>query len=348
MNAQGTRVPWNTLYHAGTDWFHIPDVYAGVGKDVRAISTGEVVYRVSSGYPGGVLIIKHRLPNNQFWYSQYGHIDGIVVNTGDRVNAGEKIATVLDQSGNTHIHWEVRTFGAINNLFPVGSAGERGLAYPPGYNNCNEPYGKGYTWDDDPAKRQPNYWGYTNPESFVATRLPKNYMPIILKDYPSLTPSLTPSRTPTPTRTPTPFPTPTHTPTPTLTPTLVGDSCEPNETLATACSIATGIRYFYIWPQTDNDYFGYSVSVNANQSKIIKIWVRSIPTGMNYNVALYDPSGNWVAGSSLSGNTSEYFAYTTTQSGVYKIRVYSVSGSHATDSYELQVEQALGPLGGYP
>ena len=54
----------------------------------------------------------------------------------------------------------MRTFRDGSRLFPVGTAGARGT--------CNRQIGGvGYTWDDDPARAQPGYYGYLDPSGFV-------------------------------------------------------------------------------------------------------------------------------------------------------------------------------------
>jgi hypothetical protein len=107
-------------------------------------------------------------------------------------------------------------------------------------------------------------------------------------------------------------------------------------------------RQYYLWPQADNDYFSQSITLPLNQQKTIKIWVRSIPVGTNYNVALYDPANVLVVSSNAGGNANEYIEHIALVGGVYKIRVFSVSGASSTDTYEIETAQSTSPLGGYP
>lgn len=313
-DTSGIRVDWSQLYHGGTDWFYLTDWSAGAGSDVRAIATGEVVYVFPDFYPGGVIIIKHRLPDNQIWYSQYGHVDGILVNDGERVNVGQIIGSVLDQNAitNTHLHSAVRSFSPAGNLalYPVGSAGERGTAYPP-YTNCNVDFDRGYTWDDLVAQRHPDYWGYTNPEAFVAAHPPKNYLSFVRKDA-------------TPTSTPVP-PTPTQTPVP--------NACEPNETFSTACLLALGMWHEFFISSGDVDWFKFSVP----SSYYIDVWLQSIPEWTNYDLELYSPTNVLLAYSRNTGYSNEYINFRALQTGEYRIRVYSSGGYSQTDSYRLQV-----------
>ena len=62
--------------------------------------------------------------------------------------------------------WEIRVFGDGTALFPPDSAGGRGTC------NGRVP-ALGYTWDDDPARAQPDAWGYRAPAEFVEARRTK-------------------------------------------------------------------------------------------------------------------------------------------------------------------------------
>ncbi|HEX5676664.1 MAG TPA: peptidoglycan DD-metalloendopeptidase family protein [Alcanivorax sp.] len=79
------------------------------GSPVRAAADGRVVYRGSglTGY-GNLLIVKH----NDRWLSAYAHNSSLLVKEGDRVSAGDKIAT-MGASGTfrTQLHFEIRKDG---------------------------------------------------------------------------------------------------------------------------------------------------------------------------------------------------------------------------------------------
>jgi len=82
------------------------------------------------------------------------------VDYGDVVTRGQVVARVHDQGGNSHLHWEIRAFGDGSALFPPDSAGSRGT--------CNgRAAGVAYTWDDDPIRARPEYWGYFDPVAFI-------------------------------------------------------------------------------------------------------------------------------------------------------------------------------------
>lgn len=79
------------------------------GSPVRAAAGGRVVYRGSglTGY-GNLLIIKH----NDRWLSAYAHNRKLLVKEGERVRAGQEIAT-MGASGTQHtqLHFEIRKDG---------------------------------------------------------------------------------------------------------------------------------------------------------------------------------------------------------------------------------------------
>jgi murein DD-endopeptidase MepM/ murein hydrolase activator NlpD len=112
------------------------------------------------GSQGWILVLDHRLADGANVYSAYWHVDKLQVKRGDVVERGQVIAVVHDQGGNSHLHWEIRAFGDASSLFPADSAGGRGT--------CNgRAVGVAYTWDDDPQRAKPGYWGYFDPVAFV-------------------------------------------------------------------------------------------------------------------------------------------------------------------------------------
>jgi lipoprotein NlpD len=79
------------------------------GQAVTATAGGDVVY-AGTGLKsyGQLLIIKH----NETWLSAYGFNDRLLVVEGDRVNAGQKIATMgSDSAGRPLLHFEIRRNG---------------------------------------------------------------------------------------------------------------------------------------------------------------------------------------------------------------------------------------------
>ena len=150
----------NTWYlpgylHTGEDWYRLEGDTAGA--TVYAIGGGEVVF-VGSDYPGRVVIVQHE----RDLFSMYGHLDpNLDVRTGDRVERGRPIGTVVTRGDNVpnHLHFEVRTFLTTSEV--NGNA--------PRYDfNCGVecPPGPGY-WPID-APDHPSDLGWRNPTHLIA------------------------------------------------------------------------------------------------------------------------------------------------------------------------------------
>jgi murein DD-endopeptidase MepM/ murein hydrolase activator NlpD len=168
VDANGDKVPFEQLYHAGEDWFALDergqvDGFGARGTLVRAVANGVVTWQESLGSEGYALVIEHVLPDDQHVWSAYWHLAALRVARGEAVQRGQVIGQVHDRSYNSHLHWEIRTFGDGRQLFPANSAGGRGT--------CNgHVAGVGYTWDDDPQQAGPQAWGYLPPSEFVQAR----------------------------------------------------------------------------------------------------------------------------------------------------------------------------------
>ena len=79
------------------------------GDPVRASAAGVVVYRGSglTGY-GNLLIIKH----DDRWLSAYAHNERMLVSEGEKVKAGQQVATMGDSGTfRTQLHFEIRRDG---------------------------------------------------------------------------------------------------------------------------------------------------------------------------------------------------------------------------------------------
>ena len=61
----------------------------------------------------------------------------------------------------------------------------------------------------------------------------------------------------------------------------------------------------------------------------------SIPSGTNYDLALYDENNNLLVESTNNSNADENISEIVSESGSYHIKVHSVSGFSQTDSYSL-------------
>lgn len=86
------------LYHTGTD------LARPAGTPVRAVGPGNVTFAGSFGPGNGdVVFVQHRAGNGEPFQAMYGHVN-IVRRAGDRVSAGERIATVFPLASGPHLH----------------------------------------------------------------------------------------------------------------------------------------------------------------------------------------------------------------------------------------------------
>jgi hypothetical protein len=164
-DVHGDGVPFRQLYHAGVDLFALNDAGQAsgplsAGAAVYAVADGVVFLVQDAGSSGHIVIVAHRLPGDERIYSAYWHVEQVQVRVGQRVARGQVIARIYDQGYNSHLHWEMQTFGDGSAMFSPGTAGARGT--------CNGRIpGVGYTWDDDPVRAHPSYYGYRDPIAFV-------------------------------------------------------------------------------------------------------------------------------------------------------------------------------------
>lgn len=110
----GTR--WGTL-HGGLD------IANAIGTPIYAASDGEVV--ASGPTPGYGMWVKIRAADGTV--TLYGHIDTATVREGDRVMAGDQIATMGNRGNSTgpHLHFEVHRNGS-DKTDPMAWLQERG------------------------------------------------------------------------------------------------------------------------------------------------------------------------------------------------------------------------------
>lgn len=137
-----------------------------VGAEVRAAADGTVHCVLNANYPGWVIVLEHTPSSGAKFYSQYGHLGSTSVVLGQRVNRGSLIGTVIawpNNVGNTHLHFEVRSFGN----WPAN-----GSCAGPGYADS------GYTptqqgWFDPIQtlfQRRPSFPGQIRPDAQVSVR----------------------------------------------------------------------------------------------------------------------------------------------------------------------------------
>ncbi|WP_129632455.1 M23 family metallopeptidase [Candidatus Oscillochloris fontis] len=146
-------------YHAGEDWWRNS---GSAYQPVYAIGNGVVRY-ASGSYPGNVVIIEHSLSNGETWYSMYGHVYADV-SVGQSVSRRQKIATIHDQGGNSHLHFEIRNFYIRDEVNGSQSACGNHRNYPPGPGYWPLPRCNG-NWSGRPADK-----GWVNPSQFINAR----------------------------------------------------------------------------------------------------------------------------------------------------------------------------------
>jgi murein DD-endopeptidase MepM/ murein hydrolase activator NlpD len=88
---------------------HGIDLAAPVGSTIRSIASGVVIFADPFGGYGNLVVIKH----DNGLSSHYGHCHALEVTVGQRVYAGDVIATVGNTGRSTgpHLHFEIRHNG---------------------------------------------------------------------------------------------------------------------------------------------------------------------------------------------------------------------------------------------
>jgi murein DD-endopeptidase MepM/ murein hydrolase activator NlpD len=103
-------------YHTGEDWnIETGGANADQGQPCYAMAEGEIVYSSDAGSCwGGVVIIRHKLPNGSEIETQYGHLSKRTVSVGKVVQRREQIGNIGGQGLNcngpmsAHLHLEAR------------------------------------------------------------------------------------------------------------------------------------------------------------------------------------------------------------------------------------------------
>jgi len=105
----------------------------------------------------------------------------------------------------------------------------------------------------------------------------------------------------------------------------VSDSYEPNNTLSQAYAVTSGTTYSsYISSSSDIDYYKLSTS----NGRKITISLTTLPK--DYDLYLYDSSGNLLASSENGSTTAESISFTAYYTGTYYILVEGYSGAYST------------------
>ena len=141
-----------------------------VGAEVRATADGTVHCVLNANYPGWVIVLEHTPSTGPKFYSQYGHLGTTQVVQGQRVNRGSRLGTVIawpNAVGNTHLHFEVRSFG---NWPGNGSCAGPGYA-DSGYNPTQQGW---FNPIQTLFQRRPAYPGQVRPDAQANVRVSAN------------------------------------------------------------------------------------------------------------------------------------------------------------------------------
>jgi murein DD-endopeptidase MepM/ murein hydrolase activator NlpD len=89
--------------HKGTD------LAAELDTPIRAVSSGHIVFADPYAGYGNLVVIQH----SRGVTTHYGHCDKIKIKPGQKVNAGDIIATIgsTGLSSGPHLHFEIRVNG---------------------------------------------------------------------------------------------------------------------------------------------------------------------------------------------------------------------------------------------
>ena len=93
-----------SAWHPGEDWNGRGGGDTDLGDPIYAISNGRVVE--FGHYPvwGNIVLLEHALPDNSRVWSQYAHLDQIMVNEkGQKISRGQQIGTMGKGDNNRYI-----------------------------------------------------------------------------------------------------------------------------------------------------------------------------------------------------------------------------------------------------
>lgn len=122
-------------------------------------------------------------------------------------------------------------------------------------------------------------------------------------------------------------------------PTPEGDRYEPNDSRSQATSIQVDRSYSAtIHNRNDEDYYRFTPANSGTLS-----FSMSVPSSVDYDVILYDSSGDYVAHSGNGTGQSEYFSCEVSGGSVYYIYVLSFSG-YSSQSYNFSTDLEAAPV----
>lgn len=128
-----------------------------------------------------------------------------------------------------------------------------------------------------------------------------------------------------------------------LTQSLIQDDYEPNDSLEQAYAMTSDSLSATIGNSEDIDV--YSKSFSAGQE--IALSLKNIPTNCDYDLALFDSTGNQLAVSENTGTTNELITGTISVADTYFVVVYPYSGYSDSSAYTLYAGDAVKTSDGY-
>ncbi|WP_230629199.1 M23 family metallopeptidase [Methanosarcina barkeri] len=111
------------VYHPGEDWNGNGGGNSDLGDPVYAVSNGQIIAAGNYGKGwGNIILIQHLLPDGTSVWSQYAHLDKIMVSSGNVVR-GQQIGTIGKGYNNeylAHLHFEIRKENRSPNAWVSG------------------------------------------------------------------------------------------------------------------------------------------------------------------------------------------------------------------------------------
>ena len=170
LNDPGYFKDWKA-WHPGEDWNGKSGGNTDLGHPVYAISNGRVVdFGNYEPYWGKIILLEHALPDGSRVWSQYAHLDRIMVQRkGQQIRRGQQIGTIGKGGSKAtwyaHLHFEIRRKNLpIDNWRPIVSDKRQVIANyhnPQSFINARRPgtgifaARQGQTTSQPAAKREP-------------------------------------------------------------------------------------------------------------------------------------------------------------------------------------------------
>jgi hypothetical protein len=109
-----------------------------------------------------------------------------------------------------------------------------------------------------------------------------------------------------------------------------GTAFEPNESIAAAATISSGVaNSAAITSTTDNDYFKIVTTAVSNNS-----FVLAGPSGVDFDMTIFNSAGTQI-GSGTSSSANESVSLSNQAAGTYYIRVFGYNGANSATCYTL-------------